>query len=80
MPTRRKASWQPYARSIRPCPQRDALMQEALAALTTSFYRLSSQSNRMGDRLDGPPLGPAQPEPTISDGTAMGMLQVPPVL
>ncbi|ALA58626.1 biotin-dependent carboxyltransferase family protein [Nitrospira moscoviensis] len=63
---------------ILPCAQRDAPMQEALAALTTSPYRLSSQSNRMGYRLDGPPLGPAQPDPTISDGTAMGMLQVPP--
>ena len=52
---------------------------EALSILTTTSYRLTSQSDRMGYRLEGrriphdSTLGSG-----ISDGTAMGALQIPP--
>lgn len=45
---------------------------------TTSPYRLTSQSDRMGYRLEGSKLAHAGAGQWISDGTAMGALQVPP--
>lgn len=50
----------------------------ALSVLTKSPYRVSSQSDRMGYRLEGQPLPNLPAHPQISDGTAMGALQVPP--
>lgn len=72
----------PYSGEARlrivPGPQCTVFGQEALQALASYSYRLSSQSNRMGYRLDGPPLAQPRTEPWISDGTAMGVLQLPP--
>jgi antagonist of KipI len=51
---------------------------DALSTLTSTPYRLSSQSNRMGYRLEGQRLEHGSMQPTISDGTAMGALQIPP--
>ena len=59
-------------------PQHSSLSEEALEVLTTSPYRLTSQSDRMGYRLEGPKLTHAGMKQWISDGTAMGALQVPP--
>jgi antagonist of KipI len=63
---------------ILPGPQGNAFLEQALAILTTNPYRLTSQSDRMGYRLEGPKLGRRRAEQYISDGTAMGVLQVPP--
>ena len=63
---------------ILPGPQRSSFSEHALEVLTTSPYRLSSQSDRMGYRLEGPKLAHAGARQSISDGTAMGALQVPP--
>ena len=63
---------------ILPGPQRDAFLEQALAVLTTNVYRLTSQSDRMGYRLAGPKLGHGKAEQYISDGTALGILQIPP--
>lgn len=63
---------------IVPGPQRTSFSEQALDVLTTSAYRLSSQSDRMGYRLEGPKLAHAGSEQWISDGTAMGALQIPP--
>jgi antagonist of KipI len=54
------------------------LGHDALSVLTSSAYRLSSKSDRMGYRLDGPriPLGATRPR--VSDGCATGALQIPP--
>jgi antagonist of KipI len=63
---------------IVPGPQRSSFSEEALEVLTTSPYRVTSQSDRMGYRLEGPKLAQAGTGQWISDGTAMGALQVPP--
>jgi len=63
---------------VLPGPQGDAFLEQALAVLTTNSYRLTSQSDRMGYRLEGPKLRHGKAEQYISDGTAMGLLQIPP--
>jgi antagonist of KipI len=63
---------------ILPGPQRNTFSEQALAVLTTDPYRLTSLSDRMGYRLEGPKLGHGKAEQYISDGTAMGVLQIPP--
>jgi len=59
-------------------PQRSAFAEHAVERLTNNTYRLSNQSDRMGYRLDGPKLAHAGAGQWISEGTAMGALQVPP--
>jgi len=59
-----------------PGPQR--VSAEALSILTTTPYRLTSQCDRMGFRLEGEPLQHVTSHAWISDGTAMGTLQIPP--
>jgi antagonist of KipI len=51
---------------------------DTLSTLTSMPYRLNSQSNRMGYRLEGPRLQERALHPALSDGTAMGALQIPP--
>lgn len=62
---------------ILPGPQPSSFSEQALEVLTTNPYRLSSQSDRMGYRLEGSKLAHAGTDQWISDGTAMGALQVP---
>lgn len=62
---------------IVPGPQRASFPEQALNVLTTNPYRLTSRSDRMGYRLEGPRLAHAGEGQWISDGTAMGALQVP---
>jgi antagonist of KipI len=59
-------------------PQTDFFEQEAVAALTTSRYTVSSDSDRMGYRLSGPALTHRSVAEMISDATPIGSLQVPP--
>lgn len=59
-------------------PQQSSFSEQALEVLTTHPFRLSSQSDRMGYRLEGPRLTYAGARERISDATAMGALQVPP--
>jgi antagonist of KipI len=61
-----------------PGPQLSSFSKQALDVLTTNPYRLSSQSDRMGYRLEGPKLAHERADQWISDGTTMGALQVPP--
>jgi antagonist of KipI len=49
-----------------------------LDAFFSSSYTVSTQSNRMGYRLDGPPLGAAGRGEILSDATPIGSVQVPP--
>lgn len=63
---------------ILPGPQHASFPEHALDLLTASPYRLSNQSDRMGYRLEGPKLAHRGLGQWISDGTAMGALQVPP--
>ena len=50
----------------------------ALSGLTNGPYRVTSQSDRMGYRLEGQRLSDLPAHRQISDGTAMGAIQVPP--
>ena len=52
-------------------------MKQSLATLTEAAYTISPQSDRMGYRLSGPKVAHKGSMPFISDGTAMGALQVP---
>jgi antagonist of KipI len=58
-------------------PQADWFEPTALDTLTRVSFRVSPRSNRMGYRLDGPPLPRRRPEEPISEPLAFGALQVP---
>jgi antagonist of KipI len=60
-----------------PGPQADAFPPETAHTLATVSFRVSPRSNRMGYRLEGPPLVRYErPEP-ISEPLAFGAIQVP---
>lgn len=63
---------------IVPGPQQSSFSDQAIEVLTTNLYRLTSQSDRMGYRLEGPQLAHAGTDQWISDGTTIGALQIPP--
>jgi antagonist of KipI len=50
---------------------------EAIDVLVQSRYVVTTQSNRMGYRLEGPPLRHAAGADILSDATPIGSLQVP---
>jgi biotin-dependent carboxylase-like uncharacterized protein len=60
-----------------PGPQSDWFSAEALAAFTSASFRVSSRSNRMGYRLEGPPLPVTRHDDPISEPVAFGAIQVP---
>lgn len=60
-----------------PGPQDDAFTADAMATLTSQPFTLSRRSDRMGYRLNGPPLAHAAGHDIVSDGIAMGAMQVP---
>ncbi len=62
---------------IVPGPQDRAFAPEALSTLLNTRYRIALDSDRMGYRLEGPPI-PHQDGPDIvSDGNPLGAIQVP---
>lgn len=62
---------------ILPGPHQSAFSGEGLKLLTSTTYRISSQSDRTGYRLEGTRLTCRKTYRHISDGTALGALQVP---
>jgi antagonist of KipI len=56
----------------------DALTGAAREVLHGTGYRLASESDRMGYRLDGPPLELARPLEILSEAVAFGTVQLPP--
>jgi biotin-dependent carboxylase-like uncharacterized protein len=60
-----------------PGPQVDWFAPQALAVLTSVSFRVSPRSNRMGFRLEGPPLARQNTVEPISEPLAFGALQVP---
>ncbi|GLK73929.1 biotin-dependent carboxyltransferase family protein [Ancylobacter dichloromethanicus] len=60
-----------------PGPQADAFTDEAMAAFFTTSYRVSREADRMGMRLEGPPLAFRDGADIVSDGIATGSIQVP---
>lgn len=62
---------------VLPGPQRDRFAAEALNLLQSAPYSVTSESNRMGYRLDGPRLPQIGTTEMISEATPVGSLQVP---
>lgn len=63
---------------VTPGPRRDWFDDDAWASLTGQSWQVSSDSNRIGLRLDGAPLARLRDEELISEGMVRGALQVPP--
>jgi antagonist of KipI len=60
-----------------PGPQDDWFQPEALQLMAGVSFRISPRSNRMGYRLEGPPLGRAREGELISEPVGIGAIQVP---
>jgi antagonist of KipI len=60
-----------------PGPQQDAFTPAALRTFYESEYTITAQSDRMGYRLEGPPLEHAAPADILSEGIVAGSVQVP---
>lgn len=58
-------------------PQADRFTAEGIAAFLGGPYEMLPQSDRMGARLAGPPIAHARGHDIISDGIALGSIQVP---
>ncbi len=60
-------------------PQQEHFTAEALQEFVNSAYTVTPQMDRMGMRLDGPPLKHVTPEAAdiVSDGVTPGVIQVP---
>ena len=58
-------------------PQERLFTPSGIKTFYTSRYVISNQSNRMGYRLDGPPISLAPSVGTLSDATPTGTIQVP---
>ncbi len=58
-------------------PQRDRFTADGIAAFLGGPYEMRAESDRMGARLAGPRIGHARGHDIISDGTALGSVQVP---
>ncbi|MES9540823.1 MULTISPECIES: biotin-dependent carboxyltransferase family protein [unclassified Actinomadura] len=63
---------------ILPGPRDDWFTRTALATLTSMPYEVTPDSNRVGVRLNGPPLERARSGELGSEGVVIGSLQVPP--
>jgi biotin-dependent carboxylase-like uncharacterized protein len=61
-----------------PGPRSDWLTDEALELLGTAAWTVTSESNRIGLRLDGPALARRVSDELPSEGLVRGALQVPP--
>ncbi len=60
-----------------PGPQDDFFTPDALTTLATATYTIARRSDRMAYRLSGPPLAHARGHDIVSDGIALGSIQVP---
>jgi allophanate hydrolase len=58
-------------------PQADYFTEDAIEMFLSSEYTVSSQSDRMGFRLEGPALAHSRGYNIISDGVVTGSIQVP---
>lgn len=64
--------------SVVPGPRDDWFVPDALAVLTGQPYEVTSESNRIGMRLQGPELVRAKTDELPSEGMVPGSVQVPP--
>jgi len=63
---------------VSPGPRRDWFPAGAWASLTGQLYTVTSESNRVGIRLDGDPLQRERSGELPSEGMVRGALQIPP--
>jgi len=63
---------------VDPGPRRDWFGPDALDRLCGTTYTVRPESNRIGLRLDGPPLPRVRDEELPSEGMVLGAVQVPP--
>ncbi|HET6739423.1 MAG TPA: biotin-dependent carboxyltransferase family protein [Kribbella sp.] len=63
---------------VTPGPRRDWFTEAAWTSLRSQTYQVSSNSNRVGVRLDGTPLERARTGELASEGMARGAIQIPP--
>lgn len=62
---------------VMPGPQADWFQADALKTIAGVSFRISPQSNRMGYRLQGPPLQRLETRELISEPLGIGAIQVP---
>lgn len=60
-----------------PGPQAEAFAPESLETFLAAPYEVSREADRMGMRLQGPPLAFVRAADIVSDGIATGAIQVP---
>ncbi|WP_436854021.1 biotin-dependent carboxyltransferase family protein [Staphylococcus caeli] len=58
-------------------PQIDCFSDEAKEKLTSTTFKISEKSDRMGYRLQGPNIAPEESADIISEPVALGSIQVP---
>lgn len=68
----------PIEVAVLPGPRRDFLTPAALRALTATAWTVSPASDRVGMRLEGPPLERSRGEELPSEPMVPGAVQVPP--
>ena len=66
-----------YVIEVIPAPQADWFTPEGIRAFYESEYILSPSFDRMGYRLQGPPIEKATTKELISEGMTMGSIQIP---
>ncbi|WP_427888049.1 biotin-dependent carboxyltransferase family protein [Kribbella sp. GL6] len=76
-PVRHPAAGQVVLR-VTPGPRRGWFTDAGWAALTSQVYEVSTNSNRVGVRLDGAPLERARTGELASEGMTHGAIQIPP--
>lgn len=57
-------------------PQSDAFTPEGIAAFFSGAYTVSQQSDRVGYRLEGPPIAHTRGADIVSDGIPFGAVQI----
>lgn len=68
----------PFEIRLIPGPHLDFFEPQALEFFVSSTYKVTNQSNRMGLRLEGPPLPLIKDKEMMSEPAIFGAIQVPP--
>lgn len=61
---------------VTPGPQAGWFAEEAIRSFYSTTYRVAEESNRMGLRLEGPPIADNVPGEMISEGMPLGAIQI----
>ncbi|MDW7677179.1 MAG: biotin-dependent carboxyltransferase family protein, partial [Bacillota bacterium] len=67
----------PVVVRVVPGPQEDSFSPEGVAAFYREIYQVTTECDRMGCRLEGPVISHLAGADIVSDGIAMGAIQVP---